>query len=541
MAQIVKPYRPAMPQGLEKEISVYWDTDDPELLYNFKFAVDAMLREAYNSTEFMGPQITSSFGKQFTQFLHNGMRFYNDMDAPEVCTPECPHPRSLVTYEQAGNIIAYRVAQAASARIGERIELVNKNSDWQGHTYGLHENYCINPGLFKTLIFSKDFSTVQRVLATFLLMRSILTGAGKVGVEEHDMGIAFQITQRMDFLSRFRGTSTTDNRPLFQTREQPHADKTKWQRFHYIMGDTNICQASTYLKTGLTALMLMILQDGPRTSFELPVLSIKDEDGDEDPDDLALIGRLVSWDTEMEHRFPVRFMSRYDESGGEEKEMSAPDILSYYIDRLGAYVEEREFAHTEEKEVYADVVKIACECLGLIRAGKSRQLYGLLDWPTKRGIIERLLQRKGRKWNDLLTDHDLLHYMRAVADHAFGSLDRENGFYFKLLRAGEIKTIVPEREVLHAVRNPPPGRAMLRTMIIDKWHTWIKAGGIDWNKLVMDHPIRKDDHWNLKLSDPRVAVIPQMRQAVETASDPRELNDMLKKLIKQERGRQRST
>ena len=121
--------RPVMPQGIETEFCVLPDTDDPHYRTNFDRATNAIMRVIYNTAEFMGPQIELSYNPdfmedldeiggnvKFSQFLVNGSKAYNDLSAPEGCTPECPDPFQVVLYDQAMMSIMQQAAEEAAQK-----------------------------------------------------------------------------------------------------------------------------------------------------------------------------------------------------------------------------------------------------------------------------------------------------------------------------------------------------------------------------------------------------------------------------------------
>ena len=57
------------------------------------------------------------------------------------------------------------------------------------------------------------------------------------------------------------GLETTLNRPIINTRDEPHADAERYRRLHVIGGDANLFDVSTYLKVGTTALLLWLLEN----------------------------------------------------------------------------------------------------------------------------------------------------------------------------------------------------------------------------------------------------------------------------------------
>src|SRR5439155_26601310 len=70
-----------------------------------------------------------------------------------------------------------------------------------------------------------------------------------------------QLSQRADFFEEEVGLETTLKRPIVNTRDEPHADAQKYRRLHVIIGDANLCEVATYLKVGVTAIVLAMIED----------------------------------------------------------------------------------------------------------------------------------------------------------------------------------------------------------------------------------------------------------------------------------------
>src|SRR4030065_15858 len=51
-------------------------------------------------------------------------------------------------------------------------------------------------------------------------------------------------------------------RPIMNTRDEPHADKTKYRRLHVIVGDANMSEGGAYPKRGVIALVISMIEDG---------------------------------------------------------------------------------------------------------------------------------------------------------------------------------------------------------------------------------------------------------------------------------------
>lgn len=89
------------------------------------------------------------------------------------------------------------------------------------HSYGCHDNYLVSRSL--------PFAQLVSGLLPFLVSRQLVAGAGKVGMEAQESGFVpgpFQISQRADFMEAELEVDTMHNRPILNTRDEPHADRT---------------------------------------------------------------------------------------------------------------------------------------------------------------------------------------------------------------------------------------------------------------------------------------------------------------------------
>src|SRR4029079_6852246 len=75
--------------------------------------------------------------------LSNGARFYNDHAHPEYSTPECSTLRQILAQDKAGERILAECARRRNAHLPKdcRARLYKNNTDFQGHSYGCHDNY----------------------------------------------------------------------------------------------------------------------------------------------------------------------------------------------------------------------------------------------------------------------------------------------------------------------------------------------------------------------------------------------------------------
>ena len=67
------------------------------------------------------------------------------------------------------------------------------------------------------------------------MTRQIYTGAGKV-FQTQD-GVHYCISQRAQHIYQKISGTTTNDRSIINTRDEPHADREKYRRLHVIVGD----------------------------------------------------------------------------------------------------------------------------------------------------------------------------------------------------------------------------------------------------------------------------------------------------------------
>ncbi|MBM4437198.1 MAG: proteasome accessory factor PafA2 family protein [Actinobacteria bacterium] len=154
--------------------------------------------------------------------LQNGARLYNDHNHPEYCTDACLTLHDLVAQDKAGETLLRAAESARNAQLAQgRVRVLKNNTDYHGRSYGCHENYLAARGL--------PLEHLVDALVPFLVTRIVFAGAGRVGRERGDPA-ALQLSQRADFFEEVLGLNTTYRRPIFNTRDEPHADRLRFRR-----------------------------------------------------------------------------------------------------------------------------------------------------------------------------------------------------------------------------------------------------------------------------------------------------------------------
>ncbi|MDU3134859.1 MAG: depupylase/deamidase Dop [Winkia neuii] len=299
--------------------------------------------------------------------IENGGRLYVDHAHPEYSSPEASSALGAVLYDRAAEAVAARAIQSAQDH-GRSLALYKNNVDGKGASYGAHENYSLSRQV--------PFEDVIEVLLPHLVTRQILCGAGRVGRGQRSSSAGFQISQRADYIENDVGLETTFNRPLINTRDEPHANADRWRRLHVIVGDANMFDYSIYLKVGTVDLLLTYLESGGG-GLELDAIGIV---GDPVPYVSA-----VSHNLSLDMRIPVR-------SGAElnpvEHQLTIAELVGDSLSKRGLLVDERKRVH----EVWTETL----EDLRRERKLAARRI----EWVAKYNLLEAMRSRRGVGWDD---------------------------------------------------------------------------------------------------------------------------------------------
>src|SRR5437763_2952450 len=252
----------------------------------------------------------------------------------------------------------------------------------------------------------------------FLITRQIFAGAGKMGIEAESAtsqpGV-FQISQRADFFSVLVSIDTMNRRPLVNTRDEPHADASKYRRFHVILGDSNMSEWATAMKLGTTALVLDLIERGEAPQLEIaqPVDANRSISRDQTCDWIIELkdGRKISAiDVQRIYLHAARKMWR-----------DPPDYEHAWILR-------------EWENVLNDLERDPM-------ATRDR-----VDWAAKKFLLEALQQEERLSWSD--------PWLQSI-DLEYHNINLESGLYYELARQGSIRRLVKEDDIKTAIFTPP--------------------------------------------------------------------------------------
>jgi proteasome accessory factor A len=410
--------------------------------------------------------------------LLNGARYYNDHNHPEYCTEACLSLFELVAQDRAGERVLFACEQRRNLELAQdygdlptppRVRLLKNNTDYHGRTYGTHENY-----LFPRSI---QLETVIKAMIPFFVTRQLYCGAGKVGIETAG-GVTqpgFQLSQRADFFEERIGINTTAQRPIFNTRDEPHADKSKYRRLHVIAGDANRSEWATAMKVGTTALVLDLIEDGWRPAIELrdPVLAVK----------LISRGHDLLATAELTDGRKVR----------------ALDVLVHYYEAAAS-------RFTGRDEETAWVLGQWKETLDAF-ASDPAPLADRVDWLAKKTLYDQVRQGKG--WEDpTLRRLDLAYHL----------VDPKLSLFDALTKQGRIRNLVTDEQIEAALTVGPTGtRGAVRSLLLRRFGPSIRR--LEWDSVTFGSNGREVRIQLDEISGPVVERVEQLaRQAPDLES-----------------------
>jgi len=303
-------------------------------------------------------------------FLFNGGRVYIDMGHLEYCTPECVSLIDVLRYDQAGDMLALHAVKTLG--LADEISFIRNNIDhYTGATFGCHENYLVRRSapLTETNVLS---------LLTFLTLRVLFTGAGRVGttqaaewrgeISRPGTEGFFQMSQRADYINNDLYEWVQFNRSIINTRDEPLGDPRKYRRLHLLHGDTSVLPATLLLKVGTTSLMLDLLEIN-----QLPKVVMAD---------------AVKTFRALSHQPDGPWLARLADG----RNADAVELLEKFF--AAAWTEFH--GRDAETDILLDVWGSTLKAL----AAEPQALIGKVDWITKYWLLRKFMEQEKLDWDD---------------------------------------------------------------------------------------------------------------------------------------------
>ncbi|HDL42197.1 MAG TPA: Pup--protein ligase, partial [Actinobacteria bacterium] len=412
-----------------------------------------------------------SWGRSSNVFLENGARLYLDVGShPEYATPECDSLLDVVVHDRAGERILDKLVESAEQRLMEEgirgtIHLFKNNTDSAGNSYGCHENYLVGR--------LGEFQKTVDTLIPHMVSRQIYTGAGKLLTTPR--GTQFSMSQRAEHIWEGVSSATTRSRPIINTRDEPHADAERYRRLHVIAGDSNMSEYTTYVKIGVTAAILQMIEDAVvfrDLTLENPIRAIRE----------------VAHDPTCRRR--VRLANG--------RELSALDMQWEYLERAMRYAATSGFPAETQRAV--DMWESLLTGLEKDPMSLDREC----DWVAKYKLIDRY----GAK-HDLPMSSPKL----AMIDLAYHDVNQERGLYYLLQRRHLVERLITDEAVERAmVRPPQTTRAKLRGDFIKAAKAAKRDFTVDWVHLKLNDQAQR----TVLCKDPFRAVDDRVEKLIAT-------------------------
>lgn len=309
----------------------------------------------------------------------------------EVSTIQVTDPFELAKRVRKGQQIAGFLARSVSDDQYE-VSCFNLVSDRKGvhaQSCGMHDNhlmarYAFDKVIGRTISYRRvdpshpldSYPKSCQDLMSWQILRRIFAGAGKIGTDGDNIELLgparFQISERADFIGDLLSVSTGGNRPLINTRDEPHADPDRFGRLHFINGEGNRSPWSIILDIGVTQMVLSALED---EALHLPWIF-------ENP-----IGALykLSRDTTLQRPLTVRI--RQNNLLQEKRPL---ELLQDFWIQLRQYLS---WAHVPSW--YYQLLEEAERITGFLLEGDPTGEAGrMLDWMIKRKFLTDFMEQK---------------------------------------------------------------------------------------------------------------------------------------------------
>jgi proteasome accessory factor A len=369
------------------------------------------------------------------------------------------------------------------AEPGQEIVVYKNNSDGKGNSYGTHENYLVDR--------SVPFSTLVRNLLPWFVSRQVFTGAGKVGSENGAGAVDYQISQRADFFEEEVGLETTLKRPLVNTRDEPHADPQAYRRLHVIVGDANLCEVSTFLKVGTTAIVLAMVEDGFIAK------------------DLSIVGPVTAVRT-VSHDPTCRATVELLDGGS----ITAVDLQWEFL-RLAQKYSDETGLDTCGGDVVGPMVLARWEAVLSDLERDPMLLDGQLDWVTKLALLRAYVGRDELEWSDPKL---------SLLDLQYHDVRPERSLYERLVRAGKVERLIDEADVQEAMTvAPTTTRAWFRGGCLARWPDSVVAA--NWDSLILD--VGSDPLRRIPMMEPLKGTKAHVQPLFDEVGTPAELVERL--------------
>jgi len=199
---------------------------------------------------------------------------YLDHEHAEICSPLVPSAALLVLAMRDARSMVATCKKLAEQQVGPVLVSFNNTNRHGTAAWAFHANLLVARKAFDGWR-AAQWEPLKKQWVPFLVTSLPLFGTGKVGAEHGSKDCRYQLAQRADFIDEEVGLATTEHKNLINTRDEPLADPDRYARLHVIAFDTNLCEYATWLKFGVSQVLLALIEEG----VPLPDVTLKDPVG----------------------------------------------------------------------------------------------------------------------------------------------------------------------------------------------------------------------------------------------------------------------
>jgi proteasome accessory factor A len=390
-----------------------------------------------------------------------------------MCTPEVLSALDYVACSHAMLRIARQAQMAAQENLPpeQAIQLLANNSDGRGHSYGSHLNFLITRRAWENIFHRKVH--YLGLLASYQVSSIVFTGQGKVGSENGQPPVAYQIAARPDFFETLVGSQTTFRRPIVNSRDEPLCGREplpdekgpRMARLHVIFYDNSLCHVASFLKVGVMQVILAMIE----CECVDPGLILDDP-----------VAAAVAWSHDPGLRTTAKTAAG-DDRTAVQLQMMFLEAATRFVEKgrcEGIVPDARKIM-----QVWKDTI------LPLQAAASSGDLAALaplaprLDWVLKLAVLQRAMAQRP----DLTWDSPQIRQL----DHLYASV-APDGPYWAYENNGVVERLVTEAQIERFCHEPPEDtRAWSRARLLQDFQD--EVTGVDWDRIQFE--IQGSAYW----------------------------------------------
>jgi hypothetical protein len=365
----------------------------------------------------------------------------------EIATPECKNHYEVTKYDMAADVIAYIASRLASRNTGNDIRVYKRTYEFDLHdvSRGCHESYNS----------SIPYVNLEKLILPFLVIRPIFSGTG--GYIKIHSETRFLISPRI-----FRKDEIKRDRI-------GESFSPRGERIHFIFGECPLNEWTRFLNNGATSYVIMAIEEGiikNVPTVNRPIEQMRNISLNLDGD----------WKVEVG---PSRF----------EDALSL--FNSYYLDAIERLFSDR-IVNPWDKLTLEKLKYV----IGCLQKGSFEKCAKYIQWIEVKSFVENpekyvnieeptkeekeeYIKKYGKDWMKILLSYMFTEIKANSVTRKLIKEDGEESLHSIVYRSLPGKRLFKDEDVIYAVKNPPEGRAKLRTKIIERFGLYLNK--VDWH------------------------------------------------------------